>query len=65
MPGNQVVINSAIKYYVGDSKMEELLAWLDSNGIKKGEENLLEFLQNLAANNGGLFKPIGCEAKIE
>jgi hypothetical protein len=35
MPGNQVVINNGIKYYVGDSKMEELLTWLDNNGIKQ------------------------------
>jgi hypothetical protein len=38
MPGNQIVINNAIKYYVGDSKIEELLTWLDSNGIKQGSE---------------------------
>jgi hypothetical protein len=38
MPGNQIVINKGIEYYVGDSKMEELIAWLDSNGIKKGIE---------------------------
>jgi len=38
MPGNQVIINNGIKYYVGDSKMEELLAWLDNNGVKIGEE---------------------------
>ena len=38
MPGNQIEINKAIEYYVGDSKMEELLTWLDSNGIKKGTE---------------------------
>jgi predicted GTPase len=35
MPGNQVVINNEIRHYVGDSKMEELLTWLDSNGIKQ------------------------------
>ncbi len=35
MPGNQIVINKGIEYYVGDSKMEELLTWLDSKGIKK------------------------------
>jgi len=40
MPANQVVINNGIKYYVGDSKMEELLFWLDSNGIKLEEEEL-------------------------
>jgi len=38
MPGNQIVINGAIEYYVGDSKMDELLAWLDNNGIKKETE---------------------------
>ena len=38
MPGNQIVINNGIKYYVGDSKMEELITWLDSNGIKQGGE---------------------------
>jgi hypothetical protein len=38
MPGNQVVINNGIKYYVGDSKMEELLAWLEINGIKQEAE---------------------------
>lgn len=39
MPGNQIVINKAIEYYLGDSKIEKLLTWLDSNGIKKkGQE---------------------------
>jgi len=38
MPSNQIVINKTIEYYVGDSKMEELLTWLDSNGFKQGEE---------------------------
>jgi len=38
MPGNQIVINKGIEYYVGDSKMEELIAWLDNNGIKKESE---------------------------
>ena len=38
MPGNDVLINGVIKYYVGDSKLGELLAWLDNNGIKQGEE---------------------------
>ena len=42
MPGNQIVINSEIKYYVGDSKMEELLTWLGSNGIKQGVETDVE-----------------------
>ena len=39
MPGNQVVINNAIKYYVGDSKIETLLGWLDENGIKLPEQD--------------------------
>ena len=34
-------------------------------GIKKGEEELMEFLMNLASANGGQFKAIGCEAKVE
>ena len=38
MPGNQIVINKGIEYYVGDSKMEELLTWLCRNGIKKESE---------------------------
>lgn len=39
MPGNQIVINKAIEYYVGDSKIEELLTWLNSNGVKVNEES--------------------------
>jgi len=38
MPGNPIVINKVIEYYVGDSKMEKLLTWLDTNGIKQGVE---------------------------
>ena len=38
MHGNQIVINNTIKYYVGDSKMDKLLTWLDCNGIKQGEK---------------------------
>jgi hypothetical protein len=38
MPGNQIAINGVIEYYVGDSKMDELLAWLDNNGIKQEAE---------------------------
>ena len=38
MPSNQIVINKAAEYYVGDSRMEELLKWLDINGFKRGEE---------------------------
>jgi hypothetical protein len=35
MPGNDVIINGSIFYYVGDSKMKELIKWLDKNGIKE------------------------------
>ena len=38
MPSNQVVINKAVEYYVGDSRMDELLKWLDINGFKCREE---------------------------
>lgn len=34
-------------------------------GIKKGEEELMEFLMSLASANGGQFKGIGCEAKVD
>ena len=34
MPGNIININSSIEYYVGDSKMDELMAWLNKNGFK-------------------------------
>jgi hypothetical protein len=34
MPGNTIKINNfgSLEWYVGDSKMEELITWLDSNG---------------------------------
>lgn len=37
MPGNIVTINSSksLEWYVGDSKMEELISWLNENGIKE------------------------------
>ena len=38
MPANQIIINNSIKYYVGDSRVEELITWLDNNGIKQ-EDN--------------------------
>jgi len=38
MPSNQILINKALEYYVGDSRMEELLKWLNENGFKQGEE---------------------------
>ena len=37
MPGNTITINNSedLEWYVGDSKMEELIAWLDENGVKE------------------------------
>ena len=37
MPGNIIVINSAIEYYVGDSKMPQLLKFLNDNGFPENE----------------------------
>ena len=37
MPGNIITINSNKEYYVGDSKMDELLKWLDNNGLEESE----------------------------
>ena len=36
MPGNSVVINSSkvLNWYVGDSKMDELIEYLDKLGIR-------------------------------
>jgi len=34
MPGNVIVLNESIQYYVGDSKMPELMKWLKKNGVK-------------------------------
>ena len=43
MPINQVIINNSIKYYVVDSKMEKLIAWLDNHAIKKDDsESVIE-----------------------
>lgn len=40
MPGNIIKVNDWKQWYVGDSKMEELLDWLDKNGYKeKNVEN--------------------------
>ncbi len=33
MPANIVTINGVSKFYVGDSKMPELLKWLKENGF--------------------------------
>ncbi len=35
MPGNDVRINNSMYWYVGDSKMDELIEWLDTNGIRE------------------------------
>lgn len=35
MPGNDVCINGVMNWYVGDSNMDELIEWLDKNGIKE------------------------------
>lgn len=32
MPSNQIVINNGIEYFVSDSKMPELIEYLDTNG---------------------------------
>ena len=36
MPGNTIRINESddLDWYIGDSKMEELIEWLDRNGVK-------------------------------
>lgn len=38
MPGNIIVINGLIEYYVGDSKMDGLLEYLDEHGLKREKE---------------------------
>lgn len=35
MPGNMIVINGIISYYVGDSKMDDLIKLLDDIGLKQ------------------------------
>lgn len=39
MPGNTIRINKSVDldWYVGDSKMEELIEWLNENGIKRDD----------------------------
>ena len=39
MPSNQIVINKALEYFVGDSEMDELLEWLESNKLEAGRED--------------------------
>lgn len=38
MPGNIITINGIIEYYVGDSKMDELIKYLDEYGTKQMEK---------------------------
>ena len=43
MPINQITINNSIKYYVVDSKMKQLIAWLYNHAIKKDDvESVIE-----------------------
>ena len=35
MPANIITINDWKQYYVGDSKMDELLNWLNKNGFEE------------------------------
>jgi len=48
MPGNTVKINKfdKLEWYVGDSKMKDLILWLNENGIQlyKNEPKRLKFL---------------------
>ena len=41
MAGNTIKINNfdGLEWYVGDSKMDELTAWLEENGIKTEDSN--------------------------
>jgi len=38
MPGNIITINNADEWYVGDSKMYELLEWLNKKGFKEEKQ---------------------------
>jgi hypothetical protein len=49
MPGNQIVINGVVEYYVGYSRIEELLAWRDNHGTK--EEMPLTSLQIIVSQS--------------
>lgn len=44
MPGNTVKINNfdGLEWYVGDSKMEELMDWLKENGIKTSDADTVD-----------------------
>jgi len=38
MPGNNMLINNAINYYVSDNKIKSLITWLNENGLKLGDQ---------------------------
>jgi len=40
MPGNIILINGSIEYELWDSKMDDLLKYLDKHGTKVKELNL-------------------------
>ena len=42
MPGNTILINNFLEYYVGDSRMKELLKLLDDIGLKLDDIGLKE-----------------------
>ena len=52
--GNTVKINNLknLEWYVGDSKMDELVAWLDENGGKTEDSNIID----LEGSKDELFK---------
>ena len=41
MPGNTIKINNSddLEWYVGDSKIDELIEWLDKNSFKMNKLN--------------------------
>jgi len=38
MPGNELLINGIAKFYVGDSKMPDLLKWLKNKGFPENKQ---------------------------
>lgn len=52
MPGNTIVINKLdeLEWYVGDSKMNKLIEWLDKNGVKTGT-NIVGFEPKVTKSN--------------
>ncbi len=49
MPSNDVLVNGSIEYMVGDSKMDELMEWLDTNG-KKQKQTIEEAISKSSDN---------------